>query len=431
MEVFFYLLVISIPFFNYELFTLDKLVAGAGTVPIHLSHVVSVILVWVFCLHTLLNGGRLKIDKIGKALLFLTGIYFVAVIAVFRVYHNFAEYFKSLAYMLLFTMLYFAFINLIRHQGVLVKIIRIWIVTSLIVCLYGLYQFFADTVSFLPTLPRTELKVYQGFPRIYSLMREPVEFVAYLLYPMILMFIFVVEKQPFPFRTPARNIFALLLMLTTFVLSFSLTGYACFCFFLLFFCLDRFSHADIKKLRLPVLVVLMIMLGSFFSETHRRLQERIVAISNLSEGSTLERLNSISIACQEFMAHPLLGIGPGNFQSHSASGMFLSKQYGHVVTYADSAFFNNLAELGIIGMAAIFLLFAVLFKSLRKVIRFNKINGLNLQISRGLYFVFLVYLAVFIPAGAWFHFGTWLAISIIGAWTLLERKRISETQSYY
>lgn len=427
-----YLLVISIPFFAFELFPVNKLIRGWGSVPIHSSHILAVMLIFIVTIRMMLKIGKIKIkvDVIGKMILLLVFVYFISIIGVFQAYQNFTEYFKSIANVLLFVMLYFAFINSITRQDTIRRILKIWIFISLLVALYGIYQLFSHFFSSLPLIPRGAILerqiTYQGIPRITSILAEPVAFVLYLVHPLIFMSVLVAEKQMFPFRTLKRNFLALSILLTAFMLSFAVTGYLYLLIFGLLFTLSNLgsSRGNLQKLWLLVLIIFVIVIVSVFTQSGQIFLSRWPRLLTLTDASTRWRVHTLSIAWQEFLKYPLLGIGAGNFPSYTAGGIFPDAVLGRKIYHPDTLVFMILAEMGVVGIIAILLFFGTMLTALQKLIRLNRVKDLNFHISRGLYFMVLTYMISTFVVSGWLEFWVWFNFSIVGTWVLLEGRRL-------
>jgi len=422
-----YLLVISVPFFNFVLFPLNKLIGGVGNVPVHSGHILAVILIFLVAIRMIAKIGEIKIGAIGKAILLIVLVYFVSIIGVYQAYHNFIGYFKSLTNMLLFAMLYFAFTNSITRQDTIIKIFKIWIITSLLVALYGFYQLLGYFISSLPLIPGTEIIEYGGIARVSSILKESVPFTAYLVYPIIFISVLVAEKQMFPFKTLKANVITLSILITSFILAFTMTGFLYLLIFTLLFSSSQlsFSKGGLRKIWLPVSIVSAFLIVSVSTDFGQMFQSRFSSALTITDSSAIVRVHTVSIAWQEFLNHPLFGIGAGNFPSFTAVGLFPGAVY-YELHHADVMFFNVLAEMGIVGVIALVVFFVTLLSALRKVIRLNKANDLNFHISRGLYFMLALYLISNLYSGGWLAFWVWFNFSIIGSWVLLEGRRLKE-----
>lgn len=429
-KILIYLLIISIPFFNFELFKLNELVKGAGSVPIHSSHILSVILIFIIAIRMMPKIKETKVGAIGKAILIILIVYLISIIGVFQAYHNFIEYFKSIANMLFFAMLYFAFTNCVTRQETIIKIFKIWVIVSLLVALYAFYQLLGYFISSLPLIPGTKIIEYGGIPRVSSILKEPVPFVAYLAYPIVFMFVMLAGKQTFPFKTLKVNVIILAVLITSFILAFTITGFLYLLIFMLLFSASQiaFSKGILQKLWLPVSIVSAFLIVSVSTDFGRMFQSRFSSALTLTDDSTMARVQTDSIAWQEFLKYPLFGIGAGNFPSFTAVGLFPDAVH-YEIYHADTLFFNIMAEMGIVGVIAILLFFGTLLVSLRKVIKLNKFKDLNFYISRGLYFMILTYMFSNLIVSGWLEFWAWFNFSIIGTWVLLESRRLKEMQT--
>jgi len=414
------------PFLRFVLFPLNKLIEGWGNVPIHSSHILAVMLIFIVAIRMMAKIGEIKIGAIGKAILLIVFVYFISIIGVFQAYQNFTEYFKSLTNIFFFAMLYFAFTNSITRQDTIIRIFKIWIIVSLLVALYGFYQLLGYFIPSLSLIPGTEIIKYGGIPRVSSILKESVPFALHLVYPIILMSVMLIEKQMFPFKTLKANFFALSILLTSFILAFTVTGFLYLLIFVLLFSLSNLTSSKgyLRKLWLPVSIGAAFLIVCISSDYGQVFQSRVSAALTLADSSTVARAHSASIAWQEFFKYPLFGIGAGNFPSFTAVGLFPHQYFE--IRHSDILIFQILAEMGVIGIIAILLFFGTLLTSLRKVIRLNKSNDLNFHISRGLYFMLSTYMISTLVVSGWLEFWAWFNFSIVGIWVLLEGRRLNE-----
>ncbi len=426
-----YLLIISIPFRNFELFSLNNLIGGWGDVPIHSSHVLAAVLIATVSIRVMPKIGKIDVSPIGKMILLLVSIYSISIIGVFQAHQNFTEYLKSMANLLLFAMLYFAFTNSIRRHETVIKICKFWVLVSLLIALYGFYQLFSYFMPSLPVIAGTEIIVYGGIPRVSSMLKEPVPFIQFLVYPTIFMTVLVSGRQMFPFRALKVNVVILVALVTALILSFSLTAGIYLLIFLLLFMLSHMISARsfVRKLELGILITGVFLVAVVFMGIGEVFLARFGAVMDLSDPSTRWRIQTLSIGWQEFLKYPLLGIGAGNFPSYTATGIFPEAVFNYEVQHSDTLFFQILAELGIAGVIGMGLLFGSIFIGLRKVISLNKTRDLNFHISRGLYFVILTYIFSTLIVSGWLEFWVWFNISIIGTWVLHESKRLMGIQN--
>ena len=358
-------------------------------------------------------------------MLSLIVVYAVSVVGVYQAYHNFMEYFKSLANIFLFSMLFFAISNCITDQNIIRNAIKTWIVVSLFVALYGFYQFCSYFVPSLPIISETQIIEYGGIPRASSILKEPVPFVLYLIYPIIFLWVMVVEKQLFPFKTLKGNLLALCVLLIAFVLSFSLTGllYILTVTALYSFLQISSVRLGLKKIYLALLVVCVFATIGFATDFGGSYFSRWISVQAYTDPSAVARMQSVSIAIEEFLKYPVFGIGAGNFPLYTAAGLFPGRvQYE--IHYSDTLAAHILAELGIVGFIAVGLFFGSMLLGLRKVIRLNTANDLNVHISRALYLMALTYVVAGLFASGWLEFWAWFIFSIIGTWLLLENRRL-------
>ncbi len=421
-----YLLIISLPFRNFELFPLNMLIAAGGEVPIHSSHILAVMLIVLVCIKMLSNIGKIKLSPIGKMIFLLVSIYAISIVGVFQAHQNFTEYFKSVANVSLFGLLFFAFTNSIRGHQMVIKIIKFWILISLLTALYGFYQLLSYFFISLPIIPGTEIMEYGGIPRVSSIVKEPVPFIQFLIYPVIFMTVLVGARQRFPFKTGKKNILLLGILLTALILSFSLTAILYLLIFWFFFILYDLisSEGTIRKIKLAVLMGGGFLIAVLFMNVGQGFLSRSGAVLTLADSSTRWRVQTLSIGWEEFLKYPLFGIGAGNFPSYTATGIFPEAIFNYEVQHSDTLVFQILAELGIAGAIGVTLFFGTLLKSLGKVVRLNSARDLNFHISRGLFFMMLTYVTSTLVISGWLEFWAWFNFALVGTWVFFETMRL-------
>jgi O-antigen ligase len=420
-----YMLIISVPFSKYELFSLNRIVEGAGEVPVNSSHILGIMLITTSAIRFMPKMRDIKIGHIGKTILLILLAYLVSIVSVYQAYHNYTEYFKSLINIVFFALLYFAFTNSVGIRDNVIKILKVWVIVSLIVASYGIYQFIHFFVPYLPIIYGTEITEYGGLPRLRSFLTEAVELAKYLTYPTAFIFLLIVEGERIPFKSKMKNFFALLVMLSALIMSFSMTAYLCLSIFMVLFAFSQINPISglMRKLRLPLLITGIIIIFGICTETGKILMDRLFLVVSLADPSARWRLHTLSVGWQEFLEYPIFGIGAGNFPSYTATGIFPEAIYGYEIFHADTLVFQILAELGIFGFMAIGIFFVVIIGSLKETITMNKANILNSQISRGLLLIIMTYIGSTLFLSGWLEFWIWNIFSIAGSWVLIENQK--------
>jgi len=203
-----------------------------------------------------------------------------------------------------------------RHR--LCKIIE---TTGVLVGIFGLYQFFADSAG-LPSwatglLPRYHYTVL-SFPRIQSVGVEPLYFASYLLLPI---FLAINRFQRMSSKVSYKAWLELLTLLVCFFLTLSRGAFIGFGLGLIIFLLLGYPRFHIKSL---VTAIALSLLISFLAVWAVSGQQGVVnfrnqaLIANAPIGaSTVDRLAHYRQAVLLFKLHPVVGIGPGLYNSLS------------------------------------------------------------------------------------------------------------------
>lgn len=102
----------------------------------------------------------------------------------------------------------------------------------------------------------------------------------------------------------------------------------------------------------------------------------VTSMNNLRDPSLAARRNEILVGWAMLKAHPLLGVGPGNyyedFQHYEARAGWMAQRHRHEV---HNLFLEMLTETGVMGMAAFLYFLASIFGLLRSSLR--RLNGLG------------------------------------------------------
>lgn len=116
----------------------------------------------------------------------------------------------------------------------------------------------------------------------------------------------------------------------------------------------------------PALTALVLLTAGALAASHELVDkiQRHIRADNI----TAWRVELAATATEAFRAHPLTGIGPGNFRSLTAvdverwvdarGGVYAPERY-HFSSHAHTLYFNTLAERGLVGLAALAALLAV------------------------------------------------------------------------
>jgi O-antigen ligase len=253
--------------------------------------------------------------------------------------------------------------SLVMDKAKLLTYAKIVITSALVVCAFGLYQFFGDLLGLsthLTGLRDAYTAHVFGFPRIQSTALEPLYFDNYLLIPIGLLLAALLTKWSWKFWLP-------LVSMITIVFSNVSRGaeiaVACMIVAAMVVAIVRrrfFTGGGgiiVITVASWLLAITLVAIGSHLSEHHSaKAQQAVTNFShqaiNLSSGeSVVGRTVTRKLAVKAAESSPLLGIGPGNF------GYYANQQMPDKFPTTDVIVNNEpleiLGETGIIGFLAI------------------------------------------------------------------------------
>ena len=252
------------------------------------------------------------------------------------------------------------------------KIVR-WIVgaifvTSVLVCLFGLYQFLGDLLGIPNNLTGLRVEYTRavfGFPRIQSTALEPLYFANFLLIPIGLAASYALaagrKSKPFGY----------LILLVLFILSVALTlsrgGYLGLAGLVVALCFLYF-----KKVFRPITINIVIALVAVVAvgvlvflrqspDSRTAIQNYLDQATNLNKGVSIEeRYGFYTQAWKAFQDHPFFGVGPGGFGPYVAENPLQEPISGWLIV--NNITLEVLAETGIVGLIFFLLFFYGLLK---------------------------------------------------------------------
>ncbi|MDD5567083.1 MAG: O-antigen ligase family protein [Patescibacteria group bacterium] len=266
--------------------------------------------------------------------------------------------------------------QIITDEKKLRKLISILLVTTALVCLFGLWQFFGDMIG-LPTtltgLREHYTKSVFGFPRIQSTALEPLYFANFLLLPLALVYAFLVSRSSSLKLVRLMPLFILISL--NMVLTVSRGGYLGTLVIVLALSLFYFKKVFRWKFIVPVAIGLVVVgflaawalgFGDIFQlnldtfATHVR--------DAFSGPAYFERIETFEWAKQAWLDSPWIGIGPGQYGPYVAAHPFLEPTEGWKIV--NNEFIELLAETGILGLASFLLILILLVvRSIKALVR--------------------------------------------------------------
>lgn len=318
--------------------------------------------------------------------------------------------------------------NLIKNQKILTKTIYLILLSTILVSLFGLYQFLGDIIGLSPSLTGLRplyTKAVFGFPRVQSTFLEPLYFANFLLIPIALSLSFLLSRLKQKYS--AIKILGLTLILAlasiNLILTLSRGGYIAFAFLLLLAFLIYFkSFLSLKR----ILILGIIGFIAFFSVwqflkftgREKNIQvflEHATTISKTKDVATKERYTTFSGAREMIKEHPFLGSGPGSFGPYVAASPYVMPQDGWAIV-------NNLlleiwAEEGIFGLITFLAMVSIIiFRTLKAWQISNQTQQIFLKtILLGLFIAFLAILVQYQTFSILYILHFWFLIGLLCA----------------
>lgn len=293
-------------------------------------------------------------------------------------------------------LVYFIFSRILTNPKVREIVINITILISVLISLFGLFQFFGDSFGLSTKFTQLLLpytKIVFGFPRIQSVGLEPLYFANFLLVPIFLSFSkYIIEEKFF-----SKYFWVSLLLLLNLGLTVSRGAYIAIIFSLILFLVYLFFSKQSKKIFGVVLVAFLSIILSYLiifkvngQNASKGFRDHSVAMfqDTNKDGSSMDRLTTYKIAFGYFKEEPVLGNGLGSFGLHYTPK---EKQNEGIYSTVNNEYIELLAENGIVGLG-LFLAFLISMLILVvKKIKSNRVAENNLLIP-----IFLGCLAIFI-----------------------------------
>lgn len=246
-------------------------------------------------------------------------------------------------------------------------IIRALIYVTIIVTIFGLYQFVGDLIG-LPTsltgLRDLYTKEVFGFPRIQGTALEPLYFVNFLILPISLIAAFLLSRQRI--MSTIILVGALALGAINVVLALSRAGWAALAVSLFIIGVYYFRKIfSPRQLLIGVLVVVVtvVVFGRVFKltdNTDLSVEKFATQAVSLFEGASYsDRVSTFTDAAAAFQQHPWLGIGVGNFGPALAPFPTIEPEGGWLIV--NNIFLEIAAETGIFGITLFVFFLGMLF----------------------------------------------------------------------
>ena len=320
------------------------------------------------------RGGFKTLPYGYKAILIILSAYIISTITSVNLHNSLKETLKFISYISVFFIIYQTNDD---QKNTLIKTL---ITAAVIISLYSIYQYFFGYQHTIDYLKRTgnDTLLNSSYARDVLIAKRaigtfpsPNIFGSYLIMIFFLSLSILFERakrveNPLtslragfsirPLRGLTRRIFILTIILIALILTKSLGAWLSLiiCLIILFFI--SYNNLHNKKIILIAsglciaFVLLFIILNRW---------ERLMNLEN-PQNSITQRINYWRTAISIIKDHPILGVGPGNFQE-----VFLKYKVGLSTNtrYAHNIFLQMWAEAGILGFAGIVFLITSIFKS--------------------------------------------------------------------
>jgi len=269
--------------------------------------------------------------------------------------------------------------------------IKVFLWSSLITCIFGIYQFAADMLGAgvnWTFLTERYTRDVLGFTRIQAFFIEPLYFANFLIFPIIFCILLLMNKV----KNPRTKIFlwvTLGLSIINFILSNARGAFITLfviLILLLIFNRKRFSKEFLLSC-VAAIVILILFLGTVaFVMPESSLGSFIKHATHPFQGAAFEeRSETFGYAWQMFKARPIVGHGPGSFGLMAPLKDWEIRENWKIV---NNIYLEFLAESGILGFGIMIIFFMLLLVSLYKA--FLKTNDKLLKILfQGFFLVIL------------------------------------------
>lgn len=298
--------------------------------------------------------------------------------------------------------------NLVLRKEQLIKIIKVLFVSTFLVSLFGLYQFAGDMLGLSQNFTGLRFqytKEILGFTRIQSTFLEPLYFANFLILPITLLIVLLINKKE---KFNKWWLGAVLFLASlNFILTVSRGAYVG-----LFFALIALAVIYRKKIFKPKILLscflaflLLVIISSQF--LGGQIGDFVLHLQDSFSGAAFkERTETFTQAFSAWQEHPIIGIGPGSFGPWVYVSPFIIPGAGWKIV--NNLYLEILAESGILGL--IFFISSLIILFINSIKTILKSAGINKIIMAGL-------LAAFI--GVFIQYNTFSILYIMHVWFLI------------
>lgn len=297
--------------------------------------------------------------------------------------HDFSRAVSVFIFILFTIALSILAVNMVTNRDNLKKTLLVLLVSSLLVGLFGLFQFGGDVVG----LPRTLTLLKEGytsmvfgFPRIQAFSMEPLYLANYLLIPICVGLALAIARVDIIKRWWLIGL--LILLLVNFILTVSRGGYlgllASFIVLGLFFFKKIFTWRNVV---IGIVTVAVVVYGVAFALSkgqYRATNEFLshVMLQDISRGESIEgRLMTFQTALHAYRQSPIFGVGVGNYGPWVKNYPSVRPKTGWDIV--NNEYVELLAETGLVGLVTFGLIILMLI--LRSLIAFKYATDIFLK----------------------------------------------------
>jgi hypothetical protein len=430
----FYLYIISIPFNGYSLLNLgerglarpDWLISGA--------------ILGLFSLK--LATGRLQL-RLSPVSVFVVFFIYTGVLSAINLFNasndQFIDFATKAAQLLLVLPVFFVVSSLPAGEEELRTGLRIWIFAALVTSVYAVYQLFARVYGW-PfayielTNPSVayggdEARVYDRYAEISSFLREPSYLGAYLIGPILLCSVFLLNGKGHVLLTKSSilNWTLLAVLALALLLSGSQGAYVTLIATIgIMYATNRISRNSTTKLVMIFLVLLLasgVLLASlgvdFFGALSLRLKFLLLNImdpAGTSEVTSFRVRAECSLAALGvWIAHPILGVGLNNMSYYTDVCDF-TLGWGQL-----------LVDQGMLGFIALILVFWALLRGLSRLSKEPSLSPFWSLVIVGLIFVLISDIVNGAVCYNWVDPQRWFSLGIANLVYIQANSRLSKS----
>jgi len=243
------------------------------------------------------------------------------------------------------------------------KIIDIILYSTLLVALFGLYQFVADSIGLSQSftgLRYQYTKAILGFPRIQSVALEPLYFSNFLLVPLYLTLKRYFDQKKF-FSSYFWLTFLIMINIFLGVARSAYLALVITLILLIFYLITKNEWQKIYKILLSIILSFIFSIILLFTfnglEATKTYFDHITVGDTGTEVSTVGRMEIYKSATEVFLENPLgIGISSWGVEHQSLVDYSNIKSYGNI----NNQYLEILVEVGVIGFL-FYLLFIVFY----------------------------------------------------------------------